>query len=279
MKEIPLVKKQKMAKFICNLYTEVFLKAHFTYLEINPVVMTETQIIPLDCAAKIDETASFLVESLWQGVDFPAPFGRAAFPEEKFIADMDAKTGASLKLTILNIHGSVWTMVAGGGASVVFADTVCYYGYSHELANYGEYSGAPSTEETYLYAKTLLQLMTRHKREGPKYLFVGGGIANFTDVNATFAGLIKAIGEYRDELLEHKVQIWVRRAGLNHIEGLKNIKNKVTAMKLPIHVYGPETPATLIVPMALGLTDVLPETFMDETEGKPVKAPPVTAPP
>jgi|EP00427_Karlodinium_veneficum_P009718 ATP citrate (pro-S)-lyase len=278
MKEIPASKKDKMATFIVNLYNAVFLKAHFTYLEINPVVMTETQIVPLDCAAKIDETAAFLAEQFWQGVDFPAPFGRAAFPEEKFIQELDSKTGASLKLTILNIHGNVWTMVAGGGASVVFADTVCDYGYGHELANYGEYSGAPSTEETYLYAKTLLSLMTRYKRDGPKYLFVGGGIANFTDVNATFAGLIKALGEYRDELLEHRVQIWVRRAGLNHIEGLKNIKTKVTAMNVPIKVYGPEAPATLIVPMALGLTSVLPETFMDEGEGKPTKTPTVEFP-
>merc|ERR1719343_938799 len=279
MKEIPDAKKDKMATFLITLYEKCFLKAHFTYLEINPVVMTDTQIVPLDCAAKLDETAAFLVEPLWQGVDFPAPFGRAAFPEEKFIADMDAKTGASLKLTILNIHGNVWTMVAGGGASVVFADTVCDYGYGNELANYGEYSGAPSTEETYLYARTLLSLMTRYKRDDEKYLLVGGGIANFTDVNATFTGLVKAIGEYRDELLEHKVQIWVRRAGLNHIEGLKNIKSKVAAMELPIKVYGPEAPATLIVPMALGLTATVEETWMEESEGKPSKSPEVTPPP
>jgi len=279
MKEVSDAKKEKMADFIVNLYSAVFLPAHFVYLEINPVVMTNTQIVPVDCAAKIDETAAFLAEPLWQGIEFPAPFGRAPFPEEKFISDLDAMTGASLKLTVLNIQGLVWTMVAGGGASVVFADTVCDYGYGHELANYGEYSGAPSTEETYLYAKTLLSLVTRYKRDEPKYLFVGGGIANFTDVNATFTGLIKAIREYRDELLEHKVQIWVRRAGLNHIEGLKNIKTKVADMNLPIHVYGPETPATLIVPMALGLSDVLPETFMDEGEGKPSKTPQINVPP
>merc|ERR1719188_1024785 len=279
MKEIPDAKKDKMATFIVNLYTSVFAKAHFTYLEINPVVMTETQIVPLDYAAKIDETAAFLAEPLWQGISFPAPFGRAAFPEEKFISDMDAKTGASLKLTILNIHGNVWTMVASGGASVVFADTVCDYGYGHELANYGEYSGAPSAEETYLYAKTLLSLMTRYKRNDGKFLFVGGGIANFTDVNATFAGLIKALDEYKEELLEHKVQIWVRRAGLNYLEGLKTIKNKVDAMKLPIKVYGPECPATAIVPMALGLCPVLEETFMDEGEGKPTRTPDVKMPP
>merc|ERR1719265_2401943 len=268
--EIYFFHKAGVASFICDLYL-AFQKANFVYLEINPLLVTDTAIMPLDCAAKLDECAAFLCEPLWQQVDFPAPFGRAAFPEENFIAEMDSKTGASLKLTILNIHGNVWTMVAGGGASVVFADTVCDYGYGHELANYGEYSGAPSTEETYLYAKTLLSLMTRHKRDGPKYLFVGGGIANFTDVNATFTGLIKALKEYRDELMEHKVQIWVRRAGLNHIEGLKNIKTKMTEMGLPNHVYGPEAPATLIVPMALGLSPVLPETFMEEGEGKPTK--------
>merc|ERR1711933_110152 len=60
--------------------------------------------------------------------------------------------------------------------------------------------------------------------------------------------------------------------------GLKNIKNKVTAMELPIKVYGPECPATLIVPMALGLAPVLAETFMDEGEGKPTKTPEVPIP-
>lgn len=34
------------------------------------------------------------------------------------------QTGASLKLTILNPKGRIWTMVAGGGASVIYADTV-----------------------------------------------------------------------------------------------------------------------------------------------------------
>jgi succinyl-CoA synthetase beta subunit len=34
------------------------------------------------------------------------------------------QTGASLKLTILNPKGRIWTMVAGGGASVIYSDTV-----------------------------------------------------------------------------------------------------------------------------------------------------------
>ena len=39
-------------------------------------------------------------------------------------------------------------MVAGGGASVIYADTVGDLGYAHELGNYAEYSGAPSMAET-----------------------------------------------------------------------------------------------------------------------------------
>merc|ERR1719453_2962729 len=169
-------------------------------------------------------------------------------------------------------------MVAGGGASVVFADTVCDYGMSEELANYGEYSGAPTTEETFLYARTLIQLMVRYKSEKPKYFFVGGGIANFTDVPQTFTGLIKAIKAFQEELIEHRVQIWVRRGGLNHVEGLRLIKNEITPLGIEIHVYGPECPCTGIIPMALKLCDVPPETFEEETSGKPSQTPKIDAP-
>ena len=44
----------------------------------------------------------------------------------------------------------------------------------------------------------------------------------------------------------------MRRGGLNHVEGLRLIKTQVSAMDLPIHVYGPESPITGIIPMALG---------------------------
>ena len=154
-------------------------------------------------------------------MDFPAPFGRKMTKEEAYIADLDAKTGASLKLTVLNPHGRIWTMVAGGGASVVYADAIAAYGYTSELANYGEYSGAPSESQTYEYAKTILDLMTRDKpREEGKLLFIGGGIANFTNVAATFKGIIKAMKEYQQLLQSHKVRVFVRRAGPNYQEGI-----------------------------------------------------------
>lgn len=116
-------------------------------------------------------------------MEFPAPFGREMSKEESYIAELDAKTGASLKLTVLNAKGRIWTLVAGGGASVVYADAIASAGYSDELANYGEYSGAPTETQTYYYARTVLDLMLRAplSSEG-KVLFIGGGIANFTNV-------------------------------------------------------------------------------------------------
>ena len=212
--------KSLVCKFIVALYRQ-YVALHFTYLEINPLVVTGGKVYILDLAAKLDATADFVCRNKWGDVEYPPPFGRDAFPEEAYIADIDAKTGASLKLTILNASGRIWTMVAGGGASVIYSDTICALGGSTELANYGEYSGAPSEQQTYDYAKTLLSLMTREKHKDGKVLIVGGGIANFTNVAATFKGIVRALEEYQTALREHNIKLFVRRAGPNYQEGLR----------------------------------------------------------
>eukprot|EP00391_Amoebophrya_sp_Ameob2_P003226 CAMPEP_0179008908 /NCGR_PEP_ID=MMETSP0795-20121207/15985_1 /TAXON_ID=88552 /ORGANISM="Amoebophrya sp., Strain Ameob2" /LENGTH=1129 /DNA_ID=CAMNT_0020704061 /DNA_START=81 /DNA_END=3470 /DNA_ORIENTATION=- len=269
--QVPLTRRKVLADYIMSLFA-LYVECHFAYLEINPLVVVDggasgQRVVPLDLAAKIDETAAFLVDKRWGEVDFPPPFGRGGFPEEEFIRKLDEKTGASLKLTVLNPNGRVWLMVAGGGASVVYSDTVVDFGYGSELANYGEYSGAPTADETYQYAKTLFTLMCKGKKNpSGKVFVVGGGIANFTDVSSTFGGLIKAVKAYQEELKEQKVSFWVRRAGLNFLEGLRRIKEAVRAMGLPIRVYGPETHMTAIVPMSLGLMEVLEEPDLDAAE-------------
>ena len=67
---------------------------------------------------------------------------------------------------MLNPKGRVWLMVAGGGASVIYADTVGDLGFADELGNYGEYSGAPNAGETQRYARTVLQAATGEAAEG-----------------------------------------------------------------------------------------------------------------
>ncbi len=275
---VPESRIKDLSSFVATLF-KVYRKLNFTYMEINPIVFAQDgkTIVPLDLAAKIDETAAFLNASDWGPgpLDLPPPFGRQEFPEEAYIRELDSKTGASLKLTVLNPKGKIWTMVAGGGASVVYADTISDLGFAHEIANYGEYSGAPSTEHTFEYAKTLIGLMTKEKHdptEDGKIFIIGGSIANFTDVAATFAGLIKALKEYCSVLRSNKVSIWVRRAGPNYQEGLQMLRECSNETGLDIKIYGPETDITAVVPLALGLEKLenFPQ-FDDPSHIEPVR--------
>ena len=309
LKKVPKGVHNVLVDFISRLYA-VYVDCQFTYLEINPLVVipnkdvTSADVHFLDLAAKLDQTAEFECGVKWAiarapaalgipvaaaqdskvtidagpPMEFPAPFGRELSKEEAYIAEMDAKTGASLKLTILNSQGRIWTLVAGGGASVVYADAIASAGFASELANYGEYSGAPTETQTFHYARTVLDLMVRAPvHPDGKVLFIGGGIANFTNVRSpqtktsttllptkqtltflrvlqvasTFKGVIRALREVAPLLNEHNVQIWVRRAGPNYQEGLKNIKAVGQELGLKMKVFGPEMHVSGIVPLAL----------------------------
>jgi len=271
--------KPSVAAFVKALHS-VYRELHFSYLEINPLVLLEGGVcVPLDLAAKLDETAEFLCGSKWGSIVFPAPFGRPLLPAEQRVHELDEKTGASLKLTILNPKGHVWTMVAGGGASVVYADTVCDLGFGKELANYGEYSGDPSEELTYEYAKCVLGLVT----DVPdpvhgKVLIVGGGIANFTNVAATFQGIVRALKEFGPRLASGKVSVFVRRGGPNYQAGLKMMRDVGQQIGVDMHVFGPEENIVSIVPMALAkLASLGPMTKQLPLSSSPVSVPAATA--
>ncbi len=245
-------KKKKVAAFITAVYN-MLVDYHFTYLEFNPFTFVGSEVIPLDAVAKLDDYASYQCAEKWGKIEFPSAFGLTKTKEEEHISELDERTGASLKLTVLNPNGRIWNLVAGGGASVIYADTVADLGYAKELANYGEYSGNPSTELTYEYTKTILKLMTKEKapKNKPKYLIIGGGIANFTDVAKTFTGIIQAITEYAEQLKKTNVKIYVRRGGPNYKEGLNNMRKMGERIGLPVEVHGPETHMTKVVSMAL----------------------------
>lgn len=245
--------KEAFAEFAIGFF-KAYRDLNFAYLEINPFVMQGHKIELLDMVAKLDDTAGFMMVEEWGDIEFPTGFGmEEKSPEVLAVEEADAKTGASLKLTILKPEARIWTMVAGGGASVVYADTIADLAGIEDLANYGEYSGGPTTGETKFYAETLLDLMTREKDpEGRgKVLIIGGAIANFTDVAKTFTGIIQAFENYADKMKEIGICVYVRRGGPNYEKGLKDIKEAADRLGIPIEVYGPETHMTDIIRMAL----------------------------
>lgn len=236
----------------------VYSEQDFTLLEINPFVVTaENVIVPLDLKASLDDTAAFRHLDGWGNpanpIEFPPPFGQTLSKEEEFIKNLDEQTGASLKLTILNRNGRIWTIVAGGGASIIYADTVVDLGFGEELANYGEYSGNPNREHTELYAQTIINLISEKPdpQGRPKILIIGGGIANFTDVKATFTGIVSALRKSADKLKKANVHVYVRRGGPNEEEGLRLMREVGEEIGVPIEVYDRHTHMTRIVPLAL----------------------------
>jgi succinyl-CoA synthetase beta subunit len=235
--------KEKLIPFIKGLY-QVFVDQDFTFLEINPFAITKDQkVVPLDVKARLDDTAAFLHIDTWgipkDPIEFPAGFGQKMSEEEVKIKELDEKTGASLKLTILNRNAKIWTMVAGGGASVIYTDTIADLGFAEELGNYGEYSGNPSQEHTEIYAQTLIDLITENPdpNEKEKYIIVGGGIANFTDVKATFGGIVSAIKKSVEKLKKANVKILVRRGGPNEKQGLELMRQVGEETGIHIEIY------------------------------------------
>ncbi|KAH9306002.1 hypothetical protein KI387_010406, partial [Taxus chinensis] len=220
---LPLEIRGKIENFIAGVY-KVFLDLDFTFLEMNPFTFVNGKPYPLDMRGELDDTAAFKNFQKWSNIEFPMPFGRVMSPAEDSVHSMDEKTSASLKFTILNPKGRIWTMVAGGGASVIYADTVGDLGYASELGNYAEYSGAPNEEEVLYYARVLIDCATANPDGRKRALLIGGGIANFTDVAATFNGIIRALREKESKLKAARVNIYVRRGGPNYQSGLAKMR-------------------------------------------------------
>ena len=128
----------------------------------------------------------------------------------------------------------------------------CDYGWGCQLANYGEYSGAPSTEETFTYAKIMFILMTRHRHPDGKFLIIGGAIAKKTDVASTFTTVIKVLEDSVLEFKEHSIKMWIRRAGPNSLDGLCKMNAAGQRFGLSMKLYGPEIHIAAVVPVTMG---------------------------
>ncbi len=227
---------------------QAFEKNFFAFLEINPLVVRGEEVYLLDAAVMVDSAASFFVSSRWSEADIVE--SKTAHPTEAAVRRLQKTTPASLKLTVLHPDGSLFFLLSGGGGSIVIADQAALRGAGDRIGNYGEYSGGPTREETHLYTREVLKLLLASPKK-KKALVIAGGVANFTDVKATFAGIIDALAESADKLRKGNVNVFVRRGGPHEREGLARMEAFLREERLLGTVHGSDAPITAAVDEAI----------------------------
>lgn len=231
---------EKMKKFASRLF-ECYDNEDGSYMEINPLTINpaDGKLCALDAVILLDNDARFRHPD-WN-FSFASEFGRAYTEDEKAIMDIDSRVKGSVKLIEIP-GGEVALLPAGGGASVFYSDAVVNLGGT--LANYSEYSGDPPAWAVEALTDKVCSL------PGIKHIIVGGAIANFTDVKATFTGIIAAFRKAKSEGKLAGVKIWVRRGGPNEAVGLDSMR-RLADEGFDIHVFDRYTPLTDIVKFAL----------------------------
>ena len=219
-------------------------------------------MVPLHASGALDCFAEYRQAENWRDVEFPQPWGHILYDEERAIdilnqtvpiALQNTGTSSTLQLTILNPAGRVWFIASGAGSAMIYADTVIANGLGHELANYCEYSGHATEDQTYQLCKAVLLQATLDVpgRKKGRVLLVGGCIANYADVSRSLKGFDHAIREFQEQIKNCGMLILVRRAGPNYHAALRTMQLCRAETGLDIRAYGPEVPIASAVAMGV----------------------------
>jgi ATP-citrate lyase beta-subunit len=226
---------------ICSRLVLCFDNEDAQSIEINPLVIrkSDMRFAALDAVMNVDYDARFR-HADW---DFKpvSEIGRPFTEAEQQIMDIDSRIKGSVKFVEVP-GGEIALLTAGGGASVFYADAVVARGGT--IANYAEYSGDPADWAVEALTETICRL------PNIRHIIVGGAIANFTDVKATFSGIINGFRESKSKGYLEGVKIWVRRGGPNEAQGLAAIR-QLQEEGFDIHVYDRSMPMTDIVDLAM----------------------------
>ena len=216
---------------------------NFAFVEINPFIINDGGgIVFLDAAVELDSSKIHLLPE-W--VTKHIQDNTKSYAAESAIKTLNEQSTASFSLTVFDENASIFTLLSGGGASLVVLDTFVDSGMQLDIANYGEYSGAPTRDETKFYTDELLTLLLASKAPR-KVLVIAGGVANFTDISVTFSGIIDSCTEHLEELKRQLVLVIVRRGGPRQVEGLAALKAFFIEHNIPAIVSDPTMPLSQI---------------------------------
>lgn len=229
---------------------QVMNREHLSFVEINPLIERGETITLLDAAVLADSAGSW--QANWTEQDIVDVAQKTS--AETAIAQLNEGSPASFSFRVLNPDGAIWLLLSGGGASITIADEAANRGKAHLIGNYGEYSGGPTREETQLYTKAVLQQLLA-SNSPQKAIVIAGGVANFTDVRKTFAGIIDALEQHIRDLQAGAIKIYVRRGGPNETEGLALMEQFLRENDIYGSVHGSDTVLTTVIDEALEAVD------------------------
>lgn len=216
---------------------QCFLKSDARIVEINPLVKNrDGNFVAADAKVAIDDDAFFRHKD-WN-FESRIMLGRTSTEREDLVKKIDEGEdyyrGTAGKY--IEMEGDVAVLFSGGGASIANMDALMHAGL--RPANYTEYSGNPPREKVFQLAKIVLS------KPGLRGLWIAGGVANFTDIAATFGGIVDALDE-----IKPAYPIVIRRAGPNELEGKKLMEECAKRNNLNLKIFGKE--------MAMGETAVV----------------------
>ena len=230
--------------------TEVMDREHLSFVEINPLIVRGEDCLLLDAAVLADSAGSW--QASWGEDDIVEVGEKSA--AELAVAELGDGSPASFSFRVLNPDGAIWLLLSGGGASITIADEAANRGKADLIGNYGEYSGGPTREETQVYTEAVLR-QTLMSTAPKKAIVIAGGVANFTDVKKTFAGIIDALKVHLDALQKADIKVFVRRGGPNEAEGLALMKDFLVSNGIYGSVHGSDAVLTVVVDEALEAVD------------------------
>lgn len=205
-----------------------FLQSDARVVEINPLVITVSgEKVAADAKVALDDDAFFRHKD-WE-FEPRTMLGRLPTERESAVGKIDEGEnyyrGTAGKY--IEMDGDIAVLFSGGGASIANMDALMQVGL--KPANYTEYSGNPPREKVAQLAKLVLS------KPGLRGLWIAGGVANFTDIAATFSGIIDALDEVKPTY-----PIVVRRAGPNEDEGKRLMRECAERNNLNLKIFGKE---------------------------------------
>lgn len=212
----------------CTRIVAAFFKEDARQIEVNPLADGPNGPVALDAKIALDDAA------IHRHAD------RSAYPErtvacrvpterERAARKIDEGDYRGTAGSYLELDGDIAVLCSGGGASLVCMDALIANGLSP--ANYSEYSGNPPRERVRALTDVVLS------KPGLRGLLIAGGVANFTDVKETFAGIADAL-----DVIKPRYPIVVRRAGPNEREGMELMRACAERNGLRMELFGKETP-------------------------------------